>query len=377
MNHAQFLLREIGRLAQVLTPWCRRLNRGPRTHIPSASTPCEVRASSRCSNFLGPRRPPAQRHAEHHQVVPTAPRPPDPWRATRRRPTSRWRRCHRRGACSAWSIVRSRFARAPRQSVGPVVPVSLSAADSSSINHSDFTIPTAERPGPDSRRARRRTMRAQPARAFDHLGSNRPGNVCNTERSRRTLPRAWCTRPTALPRRRGSRFANSKMVVDSGSPEQLVRLLGCQVIEEEVAGELIEHVDDDLIGGGGRRAQHADSCGFTSVPATRKGLVIRSVSGPFTIVTISMVGDRSLRRHFLPRRAPARPTGVPAPVTTFIPADSAGMNELSGADDRARTGDLDLGKVALYQLSYVRVVTSSSRPPPKSSKSHLRQCRCR
>ncbi len=28
----------------------------------------------------------------------------------------------------------------------------------------------------------------------------------------------------------------------------------------------------------------------------------------------------------------------------------------TGADDRARTGDLDLGKVALYQLSYVRVV---------------------
>ena len=30
--------------------------------------------------------------------------------------------------------------------------------------------------------------------------------------------------------------------------------------------------------------------------------------------------------------------------------------KLLGADDRARTGDLDLGKVALYQLSYVRVV---------------------
>jgi hypothetical protein len=28
---------------------------------------------------------------------------------------------------------------------------------------------------------------------------------------------------------------------------------------------------------------------------------------------------------------------------------------VNGADDRARTGDLDLGKVALYQLSYVRV----------------------
>ena len=26
------------------------------------------------------------------------------------------------------------------------------------------------------------------------------------------------------------------------------------------------------------------------------------------------------------------------------------------ADDRARTGDLNLGKVALYQLSYVRIV---------------------
>ena len=31
----------------------------------------------------------------------------------------------------------------------------------------------------------------------------------------------------------------------------------------------------------------------------------------------------------------------------------AGSNE-SGADDRVRTGDLNLGKVALYQLSYVR-----------------------
>ncbi len=26
------------------------------------------------------------------------------------------------------------------------------------------------------------------------------------------------------------------------------------------------------------------------------------------------------------------------------------------ADDRSRTGDLELGKLALYQLSYVRVV---------------------
>ena len=32
--------------------------------------------------------------------------------------------------------------------------------------------------------------------------------------------------------------------------------------------------------------------------------------------------------------------------------------ESLGADDRARTGDLDLGKVALYQLSYVRVGTT-------------------
>ena len=35
---------------------------------------------------------------------------------------------------------------------------------------------------------------------------------------------------------------------------------------------------------------------------------------------------------------------------------SAAMARDFGADDRARTGDLDLGKVALYQLSYVRVV---------------------
>ena len=30
------------------------------------------------------------------------------------------------------------------------------------------------------------------------------------------------------------------------------------------------------------------------------------------------------------------------------------MNGKAGAGDRARTGDLDLGKVALYQLSYAR-----------------------
>lgn len=35
---------------------------------------------------------------------------------------------------------------------------------------------------------------------------------------------------------------------------------------------------------------------------------------------------------------------------------------LPGADDRARTGDLDLGKVALYQLSYVRVANIVAQP---------------
>ena len=33
------------------------------------------------------------------------------------------------------------------------------------------------------------------------------------------------------------------------------------------------------------------------------------------------------------------------------------------ADDRARTGDLNLGKVALYQLSYVRGNTSGVTSP--------------
>jgi hypothetical protein len=45
---------------------------------------------------------------------------------------------------------------------------------------------------------------------------------------------------------------------------------------------------------------------------------------------------------------------------TPVPARGAPNTGFFGADDRARTGDLDLGKVALYQLSYVRVVTHSS-----------------
>ena len=34
--------------------------------------------------------------------------------------------------------------------------------------------------------------------------------------------------------------------------------------------------------------------------------------------------------------------------------DLHNLGGLSGADDRPRTGDLNLGKVALYQLSYIR-----------------------
>ena len=39
------------------------------------------------------------------------------------------------------------------------------------------------------------------------------------------------------------------------------------------------------------------------------------------------------------------------PSTTNGPRGTGGR---CGADDRLRTGDLNLGKVALYQLSYVR-----------------------
>ena len=37
-------------------------------------------------------------------------------------------------------------------------------------------------------------------------------------------------------------------------------------------------------------------------------------------------------------------------------ADSAASISFSGAGNRTRTGDIDLGKVALYQLSYARVL---------------------
>ena len=44
------------------------------------------------------------------------------------------------------------------------------------------------------------------------------------------------------------------------------------------------------------------------------------------------------------RKRPKRP----------IPHGTRAGSSESGADDRVRTGDLNLGKVALYQLSYVR-----------------------
>jgi hypothetical protein len=40
--------------------------------------------------------------------------------------------------------------------------------------------------------------------------------------------------------------------------------------------------------------------------------------------------------------------------------------DLFRADDRVRTGDLNLGKVALYQLSYVRTLTGSFSLPARA-----------
>ena len=42
---------------------------------------------------------------------------------------------------------------------------------------------------------------------------------------------------------------------------------------------------------------------------------------------------------------------------------SGGCNHLLRADDEARTRDLNLGKVALYQLSYVRMRSLPARSP--------------
>ncbi len=46
-------------------------------------------------------------------------------------------------------------------------------------------------------------------------------------------------------------------------------------------------------------------------------------------------------------------TGIPRFWRSGV-KQAEGKYRLSGAGDRARTGDLDLGKVALYQLSYSR-----------------------
>ena len=48
-------------------------------------------------------------------------------------------------------------------------------------------------------------------------------------------------------------------------------------------------------------------------------------------------------------RSPDRPHNDQDP-----PQKLGGTWDFTGADDRVRTGDLNLGKVALYQLSYVR-----------------------
>ncbi len=46
-------------------------------------------------------------------------------------------------------------------------------------------------------------------------------------------------------------------------------------------------------------------------------------------------------------------------------SEKAGLPNPLRADDRVRTGDLNLGKVALYQLSYVRVAPRFSLSPAR------------
>ena len=51
-------------------------------------------------------------------------------------------------------------------------------------------------------------------------------------------------------------------------------------------------------------------------------------------------------------------SSVPLAENDETPTDAFGASSrgFSGADDRDRTGDLNLGKVALYQLSHIRLM---------------------
>ena len=52
--------------------------------------------------------------------------------------------------------------------------------------------------------------------------------------------------------------------------------------------------------------------------------------------------------------------------------EKAGLPNPLRADDRVRTGDLNLGKVALYQLSYVRIAPGFDVPGARRTLAHLR-----
>ena len=57
------------------------------------------------------------------------------------------------------------------------------------------------------------------------------------------------------------------------------------------------------------------------------------------------------------RRHPDSNWGIGVLQTRALPL---GYVAIFGADDEARTRYLNLGKVALYQMSYIRVITDSS-----------------
>ncbi len=71
--------------------------------------------------------------------------------------------------------------------------------------------------------------------------------------------------------------------------------------------------------------------------------------------------DRDGHRERHPQQADA--AGAPhCPVGGAEPNYVPGRRGVDGADDEIRTRDIDLGKVALYQLSYIRMPSVNGAP---------------
>src|SRR5215208_1046002 len=93
---------------------------------------------------------------------------------------------------------------------------------------------------------------------------------------------------------------------------------------------------------------------------------VPAASSPPTDWDDIAIGSCTIPLYHHPFRRTRPPLGLPHDAKTPVPTWAPAFRTLSRAGDGVRTRDIQLGKLALYQLSYSRDITNGDHGTPES-----------